>query len=710
VHEFSLEGMDRFLIGRSADAHLCLRDPRVSRKHCMIQRIAVGQYQISDLDSSAGTWLGKERVRISSLQDGDLFSVGVERFRFELVDQCGKIIHLPSASEEESRLWNVGDSLDFGRGSHCALSILHVLCPLQLGRVNHAGAHAEFLFNQAVQLGNKKLRRKLLLFGKRLSLPYGEIEVHKDRIHWFPRSPGCSILVENISLHAGEKQLLDRISLRIHPGELVAIVGGSGQGKSTLLRCLAGQFVPDSGDISVDGLPATSSLTAQDTAWLTQDAPLDPYLRLDELLELQGWLHLPKDTPLQAIREGGARVRAQVGLHSASATLAAHLSGGERRRAALACELLSSPRLLLLDEPFAGLDPHSAKRLALWLRQLSWEGRTVVLTTHESPIVEHVDTLIALHQGQLVFKGSPQQAKTQFQLTDTSSILGHLIGHPPPAHHKEPDPLQYGSKTRILPFGKHPIQVPLRSRSAFLPIWKRYWYSLIRDRMHLLAIILQPWIIGGFLALLFREDSSIWVAAFALNMTISWFALSASIREFVKERDALQLELRRGMSPFGLVMAKLSAMITVVLPQSLLCIIVVSLKLGSSLSYYWILPILLSSASAPLAAGFLASVLARTPGQANALLPLLLIPQLMFAGVLVPIDTMHWLGSTLSHTTWTYWSQSSIVSLFLHEKPSTLSLIVPPLLALGFAILSSWVASPTKMKSFLGSSARIMKS
>lgn len=710
MHEFHLDEQDSFLIGRSAEAHLRLRDPRVSRRHCMIQKTASGPYQIVDLDSSAGTWMGKDRVRVAPLQDGDLFSVGVERFRFEQVGSSGKVIHLPSASEEESRLWKVGDSIDFGRSTLCGLSIHHVMCPLHLGKVMHAGAHAEFYFSQTIDSGKKKIRRKLVQFGKRLSLPYGEIEVQKDRIHWFPRSPGCSIQVDHISLHTSEKTLLDRISFRIQPGELVAIVGGSGQGKSTLLRCLAGQFEPDSGDISVDGLPATSSQVAQDSAWLTQDAPLDPYLRLDELLELQGRLRLPKDTPLQAIREGGARVRAQVGLQAVSQTLAAHMSGGERRRAALACELLSSPRLLLLDEPFAGLDPHSAKRLALWLRQLSWEGRTVVLTTHESPIVEHVDTLIALHQGQLVYQGSPQQAVKQFQLSDTSAILGHLIGHPPPAQHKVVDTHLLASLTRLHPLSKHPLQIPLRSRSAFLPILKRSWNSLHRDRMHLLAVVLQPIIIGGFLTLLFREDSSIWVAAFALNMTISWFALSASIREFVKEREVLLLELRRGMSPFGLVTAKLTAMLAVVLPQSFLCLVAVTMKMNSPLSWPWLPAILFSTAIAPLAAGLLASVLARTAGQANALLPLLLIPQLMFAGVLVPIDTMHVLGSALSHATWTYWSQSSLISLFLNETPNLLRLMVPPLLALGFAILSAWVASPTKMKSFLGSSARIMKS
>jgi len=201
-----------------------------------------------------------------------------------------------------------------------------------------------------------------------------------DQTH---HAAGLGISIEGVRrVFPGGVTAIDRADLQISPGEFVSILGPSGCGKSTLLRIIAGLEKPDAGTVAVTGQHAPATPEAADVAYVFQDAHLLPWrsvLRNAELpLELMGADRAPR-------REAAKQALTQVGLADALDRYPAQLSGGMRMRVSLARALVTKPRLLLLDEPFAALDEITRQRLDEQLIKL-WQdfGMTVIFVTHST--------------------------------------------------------------------------------------------------------------------------------------------------------------------------------------------------------------------------------------------------------------------------------------------------------------------------------------
>lgn len=192
---------------------------------------------------------------------------------------------------------------------------------------------------------------------------------------------------------------LDGLSFNIEPGEYVALLGPNGAGKSTLMRLLAGLDRPDSGEIH--------SPAPADLAVVFQRPSLDPLLSVRENLHLQAALYSVADT--------GAEAAARVGLTDRLDDRVATLSGGLTRRADLARALLTSPKLLLLDEPTTGLD-HEAR--AAFLATLDDQRAAnpdlaIILSTHLMDEAERATRVVMIDHGSVVADGSPAELRRQ---------------------------------------------------------------------------------------------------------------------------------------------------------------------------------------------------------------------------------------------------------------------------------------------------------
>jgi peptide/nickel transport system ATP-binding protein len=206
---------------------------------------------------------------------------------------------------------------------------------------------------------------------------------------------------------AGPRVALDDVSLRVDEGVRVGVIGASGSGKSTLLRCCAGLERPDSGQLSLFGArtagwtAASWSRVRRRVQWLPQEpaALLNPGLSLSVLLAETATIHRPGERPRDVV----AAMLAAVGLEGRGAARPHELSGGERRRAAVARVLATRPSLVLADEPTAALDPVRARDVMALLCARLPADAALVLVSHDLPLVASTcEEVVVLDAGRVV--------------------------------------------------------------------------------------------------------------------------------------------------------------------------------------------------------------------------------------------------------------------------------------------------------------------
>ena len=203
--------------------------------------------------------------------------------------------------------------------------------------------------------------------------------------------------------------VLDGISLAMGDGEVVVVVGPSGCGKSTLLRCVNGLETPDSGEILLDGAPISGMDMVQvrrQIGMVFQSYDLFPHMDVLGNLSLGPVKALKRSK--NEVEAEAVRALARVGLSDKLHALPRQLSGGQKQRVALVRAMLMRPRLLLLDEITAALDPEMVREVLNVVLDLAREGRTMLIVTHEMRFAEAVaDRVLFLEQGKVVEEGRP---------------------------------------------------------------------------------------------------------------------------------------------------------------------------------------------------------------------------------------------------------------------------------------------------------------
>ncbi|MBN1991384.1 MAG: FHA domain-containing protein [Anaerolineae bacterium] len=223
--------------------------------------------------------------------------------------------------------------------------------------------------------------------------------------------------------------VLRNLNLVINPREFVALVGGSGTGKSTLMKALSGLSPATSGTVLVNGdnLYENFNLYRNMMGYVPQDDIIHEGLAVHNALFYAASLRLPDASPPE-IEERITEVLAKVGLTAQAHSLVRNLSGGQRKRVSIAAELLAEPWIFFLDEPTSGLDPGLEKLMMDTLRQLADEGRTIVLVTHATVnITNNCDQVAFMARGgELTYFGPPDQAIAFFNVKDFSDIYTRL--------------------------------------------------------------------------------------------------------------------------------------------------------------------------------------------------------------------------------------------------------------------------------------------
>lgn len=235
----------------------------------------------------------------------------------------------------------------------------------------------------------------------------------------------AAFLFENVAYNLNGKQILSGISGAVHPGELLAIMGASGAGKTTFLDILARKkkIGTDSGDFYVNGEKVRDDEFRSVIGFVDQEDTLLPTLTVHETILDSALLRLPKEMSRTSKEQKVEDVERQLGIYHirnqkiGSEESGRGISGGEKRRVGIACELVTSPSILFLDEPTSGLDAYNAFNVVECLVNLVKNyNRTVVFTIHQprSNIVALFDQLILLAKGRAVYSGPFENCQTYF--------------------------------------------------------------------------------------------------------------------------------------------------------------------------------------------------------------------------------------------------------------------------------------------------------
>lgn len=427
--------------------------------------------------------------------------------------------------------------------------------------------------------------------------------------------------------------IMSGVSLSVAPCQFVGVIGPSGAGKSTLLDALCALRPADSGAVMIDGIDLYSNYEAlrEELGYVPQDDIVPLELSIEDALCFSAYLRLPKKTPADEIRRLVWHTMHVLGLEDRASTRVGKLSGGQRKRVSVGAELLCRPRLMFLDEPTSGLDPSAESRLMESLRHLAVTGCTILCTTHIMGNAFLFDRLAVMYGGRLVFIGEPSQALEYFGVERLTLLYEGLSSRPAPgwpAHREGPPPLE----TIRLP--------PQRQkRNAALPILLRRQWAIFRaDWKNLLLALGQPIFIGLLVTWVSSDPPLILFFAYIATL---WFGCGNAAQEIVRELPMFRRERLIGLGRHAYLFAKFSSLAGITTFQSLLLYGVMQLYTGGiGGAVEWQIPAMILAALAAVAIGLAISALSRSVLQAVMIVPLVLIPQILFSGFIPPAGDM----------------------------------------------------------------------
>lgn len=239
------------------------------------------------------------------------------------------------------------------------------------------------------------------------------------------------ISVKNLKKNFGDLEVLKSISLDVHEGEVICIIGPSGSGKSTFLRCLNLLEEVTEGEVIVHGVNLTDknidiNKVRENIGMVFQHFNLFPHLTVLENITLAP-VELKKATKEEA-KEAALKLLERVGLKDKAEVKPDQLSGGQKQRVAIARALAMKPDIMLFDEPTSALDPEMVGEVLAVMKQLAEEGMTMVIVTHEMGFAREVASRIMfMDNGEFVESGTPEELFTNAQHERTRAFLQRAL-------------------------------------------------------------------------------------------------------------------------------------------------------------------------------------------------------------------------------------------------------------------------------------------
>ena len=458
------------------------------------------------------------------------------------------------------------------------------------------------------------------------------------------------------------RRLLTDVSFGARPGSLTAIIGPSGAGKSTLAKLVGGALSPTAGAVCFDGhdLHAEYASLRHRIGLVPQDDVVHHQLTVDAALRFAAELRLPHataDERAAAVR----RVLEELELTGHARTRVDKLSGGQRKRASVAMELLTGPALLILDEPTTGLDPALDRQVMSMLRRLADAGRVVLVVTHCLTHLDLCDQVLFLAPGgRTAYRGPAQEIGAALGSTDWADLYASVAADPDAAHREFATRCRAEAPPAKLtrPRPTSPLRpAPCRLLHQASTVARRQLPLLLADRGHFLFLAVLPFILGT-LALLVPGDVGLGTAnprggaadepvqiVFLLSISAIFMGTALTIRDLVGERTIFRREQAVGLSATAYLLAKIVVYCVTAAAQTAILTTIVVVGKGAPTRGAVVLgnPILelylTLAATAAVAAvmGLAVSAAAKSQDQILPMLVISVMLSIVFCGGMIPV-------------------------------------------------------------------------
>lgn len=693
IKEYDLSQFEdgAYTFGRNENNSIPLNSSIVSGNHGEIY-IQGGQFFIKDNASSNGSYIayGTQFVQMTPNQyyGGNGKDMIIRLGTNQSMDGIDPVLLLYTARQANGR-WKTfelkaGDT-SIGRAENCDIRLKNVAVSRYHAGIRNANGQYYVFDNgstNGVFVNGSRIQKSYHLSNKDIFTVLNTTFIYDGNVVYYKVNPeGIALeihdLNKDVPAKGGKKTILDKVSLSIEPNEFVAIIGGSGAGKTTLMTAMSGFDSKVTGRVYCNGTNLRENFQTLKNiiGFVPQQDIIYENITLKKMLYYTAKMKMPEDTSTAEIDARIEEVLGMVELSEHKDTYIRRLSGGQKKRASIAVELLANPGLFFLDEPTSGLDPGTEEHLMRTLSKLSKEQeKTIIMVTHTINNLDLCDKVIIMgYGGRLCYCGSPAGIKDFFQTDDLVKVYDIITA----------DPKGWESRFKmsgINQVSEHTAEsngeaIKPRKVNGFtqLGILVRRYTTLIMNDMQRLALIFgQPLIIGLLLTLVagpdiyqkFTETQSI---LFTLMSGGIWMGLLNTIQEVNKERVILKREYMGNLKLPVYMLSKYIVQGVISLVQAVILVVTFVLVKGTpnckgviiSNATVEIIVLIFLTIYASAGMGLLLSSITKSADRAMAIAPFVLIIQLIFSGILFELT-----GATdkISYVTFSRWAMESIGS------------------------------------------------
>lgn len=696
-------GKDRIYFGRNeAQNDIVIPIGTVSGSHGKI-KIQNGDIYVADLESSNGTYFfdGTQYVRMKpnkyykKTRSDWIFRIDSQKKNSE---HSAVVIFTNSETQGSWQCMPLDEGLStIGRASDNTI----VMKPPNFSR-HHAGIYrrenhymlVDYNSMNGVYVNGVRIRGQQEIHEKDMIQIAGSLFLlNNGKLMYQTTISGVSLTLENICKTVGHgssrKRILNNVFCEIGNNEFVAIIGGSGAGKTTVMNAMSGFDSDISGRVYCNGIDLRRNFNTLKNmiGFVPQQDIIYENLTLQRMLYYTAKMKMPSDTSKAEIRARIHKVLEMVDLVQHAKTYIRKLSGGQKKRASIAVEMLADPGLFFLDEPTSGLDPDTEQSLMHTLAKLSKsEGKTIIMVTHTIQSIDLCDKVIFMGPGgKICYCGPPSEITNYFGKKSLVEVYNELAGNVDnwngyflQNYYMEKQKMQPSAEasTQNSAAGMEKKGKQVSSFKQCLVLIARYFELIWNDKQRLLLLFIQPIAIAFLLAVVAVDDTFITYEdtrsiMFALSCSGIWIGLFNTIQEVCKERPILKREYMGNLRLWGYIVSKyvVQGVICFLQATLLVAIFLRLMKHSAEAGLYfakpgmeiWITMILTIFASASM--GLIVSSLMKNGDRAMAMAPFVLIIQLLFSGVLFTLDGMAEHVSKITVSRWAMECLGNITNL-----------------------------------------------